>query len=189
VSLILRGWKLRCTAGFLDARHSANACDTGSDWEHCDSPCQAEPGDTQFDDLERRDPLHAGRSGYRCGRIALNLGLQAAAKTPSQPEPTIRARFGAVMLGLHPLRVAPALRPAQPHRVKSTEGEPLIGYCPWCGSDAETLGSPCYSRIADWLDIEIACRSSRSWLASRRLKLVSSRARDESCRERRSRMV
>jgi hypothetical protein len=31
--------------------------------------------------LERRDPLHAGRSGYRCGRIALNLGLQGAAKS------------------------------------------------------------------------------------------------------------
>ena len=42
------------------------------------------PGDSQSDDLERRDPLHAGRSGYRCGRIALNLGLQAVAKTPSQ---------------------------------------------------------------------------------------------------------
>ena len=43
------------------------------------------PGDAQFDDLERRDLLHAGRSGYRCGRIALNLGLQAEAKTPSRP--------------------------------------------------------------------------------------------------------
>ena len=41
-----------------------------------------------FDDLERRDLLHAGRSGYRCGRIALNLSLQAVAATPSQLEPT-----------------------------------------------------------------------------------------------------
>jgi hypothetical protein len=31
--------------------------------------------------------LHAGRSGYRCGQMALNLGLQAVAKTPSQLEP------------------------------------------------------------------------------------------------------
>jgi hypothetical protein len=38
----------------------------------------------QFDDLERRDLLHAGRSGYRCGRIPLNLGLQAMANTPSR---------------------------------------------------------------------------------------------------------
>ena len=44
-------------------------------------------GDTQFDDLERRDLLRAGRSGYRCGRIALNLSLQAVAATPSQLEP------------------------------------------------------------------------------------------------------
>ena len=36
----------------------------------------------QFDDFECRDLLHAGRSGYRCGRIALNLGLQAASNRP-----------------------------------------------------------------------------------------------------------
>jgi hypothetical protein len=36
----------------------------------------------QLGDLERRDLLHAGRSGYRCGRIALNLGLQAASNRP-----------------------------------------------------------------------------------------------------------
>ena len=33
--------------------------------------------DAEFGDLERSDLLHAGCSGYRCGRIALNLGLQA----------------------------------------------------------------------------------------------------------------
>ena len=45
------------------------------------------PGGAQSDDLERRNLLHAGRSGYLCGRIALNLSLQAVAETPSQLEP------------------------------------------------------------------------------------------------------
>jgi hypothetical protein len=40
------------------------------------------PGDTKFDGLERCDLLDARRSGYRFGRIPLNLGLQAVAKTP-----------------------------------------------------------------------------------------------------------
>ena len=44
------------------------------------------PDDAQFDGLERRDLLHAGRLGSRCGRIALNLSLQAVAETPSQLE-------------------------------------------------------------------------------------------------------
>jgi hypothetical protein len=35
-----------------------------------------------FDDLERRELLHAGRSGCRHSRTALNLGLLAGAKTP-----------------------------------------------------------------------------------------------------------
>jgi hypothetical protein len=61
---------------------SSDARDAGSDWEHCGSPWQA-----QFNDLERRDLLHAGRSGYRCGRIALNLSLQAVAETPSRRRP------------------------------------------------------------------------------------------------------
>jgi hypothetical protein len=38
------------------------------------------PDDTHFDDVERRDLLHAGRLGYGCGRIAPNLGLQDVAK-------------------------------------------------------------------------------------------------------------
>ena len=37
--------------------------------------------ETQFDDLECRDLLHAGRTGYSYGFAALNVGLQAAAKT------------------------------------------------------------------------------------------------------------
>jgi hypothetical protein len=37
-------------------------------------------GKTQFDDLERREPLHAGRAGYQYGFAALNLGLQATLK-------------------------------------------------------------------------------------------------------------
>jgi hypothetical protein len=45
------------------------------------------PGGAQFDDLERRDLLHAGRSGYRWGRIALNLSLQAVAETHSRRRP------------------------------------------------------------------------------------------------------
>jgi len=48
---------------------------------------QSNPGGTQSDDLERRNLLHAGRSEYRCGRIALNLSLQAVAETPSKLEP------------------------------------------------------------------------------------------------------
>jgi hypothetical protein len=38
--------------------------------------------ETQFDDLECRDPLHVGRAGYSYCFAALNVGLQAAAKTP-----------------------------------------------------------------------------------------------------------
>jgi hypothetical protein len=41
--------------------------------------------DPHFDDFECRDLLHAGRSESRLGGTALNLGLQAAAKMPSQP--------------------------------------------------------------------------------------------------------
>jgi hypothetical protein len=37
--------------------------------------------ETQFDDLECRDPLHVGRAGYSYCFAALNVGLQAAAKT------------------------------------------------------------------------------------------------------------
>jgi hypothetical protein len=40
--------------------------------------------DAQFDDFEWRDLLGASRSGYRHSRTALNFGLQAVAKTPSQ---------------------------------------------------------------------------------------------------------
>jgi len=36
----------------------------------------------QFDHLECRDPLHAGRARYSYCFAALNVGLQAAAKTP-----------------------------------------------------------------------------------------------------------
>ena len=52
------------------------------------------PGGFQSDDLERRNLLHAGRSGYRCGRIALNLSLQAVAETPSQFERYLCAWVG-----------------------------------------------------------------------------------------------
>jgi hypothetical protein len=38
--------------------------------------------ETQFDDLECRDPLHVGRAGYSYCFAALNIGLQAAAKRP-----------------------------------------------------------------------------------------------------------
>ncbi len=38
--------------------------------------------ETQFDHLECRDPLHVGRAGYSYCFAALNVGLQAAAKTP-----------------------------------------------------------------------------------------------------------
>jgi hypothetical protein len=38
--------------------------------------------ETQFDDLECRDPLHVGRAEYSYRFAALNVGLQAAAKTP-----------------------------------------------------------------------------------------------------------
>jgi hypothetical protein len=38
--------------------------------------------ETQSDDLECRDPLHVGRAGYSYCFAALNVGLQAAAKTP-----------------------------------------------------------------------------------------------------------
>src|SRR5437899_11966781 len=34
-----------------------------------------DPGETQFDDLEWRDLLHAGRARYRYGRTVLHLGL------------------------------------------------------------------------------------------------------------------
>jgi hypothetical protein len=37
------------------------------------------PGDIQFDDLEGRDLLHAGRAGCRDGFAALNHGLEAMA--------------------------------------------------------------------------------------------------------------
>jgi hypothetical protein len=43
--------------------------------------------DTQFDDLEHRDLLHTGRSGYRYGWSALNLDLQAMVEAPSQLGP------------------------------------------------------------------------------------------------------
>jgi len=36
----------------------------------------------QYDLFECRDPLHVGRAGYSYGIAALNVGLQAAAKTP-----------------------------------------------------------------------------------------------------------
>jgi hypothetical protein len=39
----------------------------------------------QFDDFEWRELLHAGRAGYRLGGTAVNLGLQAVTKIPSQP--------------------------------------------------------------------------------------------------------
>ncbi len=39
----------------------------------------------QFDDLECRDPLHVGRAGYSYCFAALNVSLQAAAKTPFVP--------------------------------------------------------------------------------------------------------
>jgi hypothetical protein len=39
--------------------------------------------DAQFADLKRDDLLHAGRSGYRHGRTALNLGLQTVPNKPS----------------------------------------------------------------------------------------------------------
>jgi hypothetical protein len=38
--------------------------------------------ETQFDDLECRDPLHVGRAEYSDCFAALNVGLQAAAKAP-----------------------------------------------------------------------------------------------------------
>jgi hypothetical protein len=37
--------------------------------------------ETQFDDLECRDPLHVGRAEYSDCFAALNVGLQSAAKS------------------------------------------------------------------------------------------------------------
>jgi hypothetical protein len=41
--------------------------------------------ETQFDDLECRDLLHAGRAEYHYGVTGLNLGLEAMATGASAP--------------------------------------------------------------------------------------------------------
>src|SRR5271167_3087718 len=48
--------------------------------------------EAQFGDLERRDLFHAGGSRCRCGRIALNLGLQALANRPPDRRRSTRGR-------------------------------------------------------------------------------------------------
>jgi hypothetical protein len=46
------------------------------------STVHCNPGETQFDDLECRDPLHTGGAGYADGFVGLNLGLEPRRKRP-----------------------------------------------------------------------------------------------------------
>jgi hypothetical protein len=64
----------------INAGHCANAGNAGGHREDCPLHGKPKSGDTQFDDLERPDLLHAGRSGCRHSRTALNLSLQAGQK-------------------------------------------------------------------------------------------------------------
>jgi hypothetical protein len=48
---------------------------------YAEFPLRRNPRETQFDDLNCRDLLRAGRIGYQDGFATLNLGLQAVAKT------------------------------------------------------------------------------------------------------------
>ena len=51
-------------------------------------------GRSQFDDLECRDLLNAGRAGYDYGFAALHLGLQAARDGKDGGDHNTLARFG-----------------------------------------------------------------------------------------------
>jgi len=68
----------------INTGHCANAGNAGGHREHCPLHGKPKSVDAQFDELERRDLLGPGRSGYRQSRTALNLGLHAVTKTPSQ---------------------------------------------------------------------------------------------------------
>jgi hypothetical protein len=69
--------------------------------------------DPHLGDFEWRNLLHTGRSGYRLGGTALNLGLQAATNMPLRPN---RGEIALPMAELRcRVRLARLLEASRPH--------------------------------------------------------------------------